>query len=257
MPESATGEVKASRKRGLHGWKAFLAVFVSGTAAAFLVFGIIVGGLRLVFGGLFSGTGDQPQTPGDVPQREPRQSMEVGALDLCGVAETDVMAGKGANPQGDAGGPGDSGESEGADAPGRTVIDSCSWQFTISGHGPAEMEFQYWAYVNDGESEGKAESAEAKYREQLQEVSSQMAAPIGEGTAEYAMSDAEYFIGESQVGGAEYSLVSQVKSAVYVATISESAAPEDPMQSYETSIRAEFSTLDAAIGTEIERRLPD
>ncbi|WP_017592361.1 hypothetical protein [Nocardiopsis potens] len=252
--KAAAGRVR--KKRGIYGWRAFFIVFFSGTAAAFLVMGIIVGSLRLVFSGLFSDGGTAASNPQAVEQRKPRESMEVGALDLCEVADTDVMAGKGGQMV-EGGGVADSGEEEGEESPGRTVMDECRWTFTPSGQGEASLDLWYTAFVNDSEKESKEEAAQGEFEEQLRRVEAGFSGLSGSGTSQNTKAEAEYFFGENPDGGADYVAVGKMKSGVFVATYTKSQKPEDIKREYEQVFREEVRALDIAISTEIERILPD
>jgi len=258
MPtEEKTSARSPKKKRGIYGWRAFFLIFFSGTAVAFLVMGIIVGSLRLIFSGLFPDGGATTSNPQVVEQRKPRETMGIGALDLCDVANTDVMAGKGGRMVDGGGGAVDSGEKDGEDAPGRTVTDECRWIFTPSRQGETSLTLRYEAFVNDPEGRSKEDAARGEFEEQLHQVEGGFANLLGNGATQNTMAEAEYFLGENSGGGADYVVVGKMKSGVFVATFTESQKPEDVKREYERVFRKEVDALDVAISTEIERILPD
>ncbi|MFE9283209.1 hypothetical protein [Nocardiopsis alba] len=72
-------------KRGLHGWKAALAVFGCGTLAAFGVFGVIVGLLSTLVSTVSEGISPSSQEPPISSQSvTPREEFVDDKFDLCG-----------------------------------------------------------------------------------------------------------------------------------------------------------------------------
>ncbi|GAA1080326.1 hypothetical protein [Nocardiopsis metallicus] len=82
--KEANSKRKEPAKKGLHGWKAALAVFGCGTLAAFGVFGVIVGVLSLVLStassGLSAGSDPVPVADQSIKQRE---EFRDDKFDLC------------------------------------------------------------------------------------------------------------------------------------------------------------------------------
>ncbi|MEU2971171.1 hypothetical protein [Nocardiopsis alba] len=88
MSETTTREEtkrEKPAKRGLHGWKAALAVFGCGTLAAFAVFGVIVGLLSMLVNAASTGLTSKPddQTIAGAPPAQPREELDPGGMDLC------------------------------------------------------------------------------------------------------------------------------------------------------------------------------
>lgn len=115
-----------TEKQGLHGWKAFLIVVISGTAAALA----IIGGVVLVAKNVDPSFSENPSGSmegGQAGKWEPAPSMTEGALNLCRTLETSAQAGafRSMGPERI-----DAGESYGdsiSDAGYRSISDKCSW----------------------------------------------------------------------------------------------------------------------------------
>src|SRR5699024_9073128 len=129
----------ARPKKGLHGWKAALAVFGCGTLAAFGVFGVIIGLLGTLLKATSSGIEAKEDVSQSVPEMvgDPQESIDPGDLDMCNrnletasnVQLTRVD--KGDNYE-------DTYESDD-----RIVSDSCSWELTSEFDGTNNWDFTY------------------------------------------------------------------------------------------------------------------
>lgn len=220
--ETAKGVPK---KRGLHGWKAFLVVFVSGTAAAFAVFGVIVGGLKLFVSSVTGGGEGEHPSAGAVPSREPVTSMTPGAINLCVLiddAPPISITGELENrhvPE-ENGADGTSGE--------WTVTDDCSWKFIADEAQNWDLNFWYESVVSADSREARFAAADDRYQEKLEEAKKRFGTIDDEGSEEVRKGEEYFYYGELEPGQQAYTLVRKVKSSVYVVEInrSDSAPPE-------------------------------
>ncbi|MEU2943435.1 hypothetical protein ABZ620_20900 [Nocardiopsis alba] len=204
-----------SAKRGLHGWKAALAVFGCGTLAAFGVFGVIVAVLSFFFGALSSGLNTPSGAVGDPGQAqgEPIEYLEPGELNLC---EQDVQYSHGQSDPGYV--------SENYEDPAlvgefeeRVVSDTCSWDIFPAGSSIVEawdFSYSYEAVVSsvDGES---GEIASRRFEELVSDprVDGDI---LSEGDFSGVSSRSYYYYSKNSEGGYEYRLFGQTRGTVYV-----------------------------------------
>lgn len=197
-------------KKGLHGWKAALAVFGCGTLAAFGVFGVIVGVLSMFINAASSGIQDSGtqnnplQTPG-----EPQASIEPGDLDLCSrnlPSSTQlslVRVGSEENYE------------DVDDGEGRRVTDRCEWEVRAD-YSTTESWSLIYTYeaVISSPGEGRLAAATAEYDEAIAGLGEEFEWIESQGEAEFA--DRSYYVyGETSSGMSGYTLLAQTRSAVY------------------------------------------
>ncbi|MFW5416372.1 hypothetical protein J0910_07090 [Nocardiopsis sp. CNT-189] len=208
---------KEKKKKGLHGWRAFLVVFASGTLAAFLVVGLIVGGLRLFASTITSGLqGEGSSSQGFVEQSaKPQVSVPPGKLDVCGRTlpttdgiDIDRLDGEEDYHDDALGGEGESGE--------RVVRDECDWELT-----PAYTSINKWSFtfsyeaILESSGEDREDRAIRLFDDWKMESQKDFSEIINEGEGGY--SDQSYFIYGEVEGGAEgaMSALVRTRSAVY------------------------------------------
>lgn len=205
-------EKVAARKKGLHGWRAAVAVFGCGSLAAFAVFGVLVAFASMFLNVSSNGLSDPPQNAGPVLGQSaiPRDAIETGAIDLCGgtIPGVDEVQ---ATRIDEGGAYSDPGEGE---AP-RTVTDQCSWNVFASG-GPTNLtlDFSYEAFILDENGDDAAETAESRFTEIKEEVESSQLESVSSGEAGYA--DESYYVhGLTDVGSTSYIMVLRSGGTVY------------------------------------------
>lgn len=205
-------EKVAADKRGLHGWRAAAAVFGCGSLAAFGFFGALLGFVSLFLDVSSNGIDSPPQDPGPILGQSaiPRDSIETGAIDLCGgtipgvdeVQATRIDSGGSYN---------DPGEGE---AP-RTVTDECSWNVFAAG-GPTNltMDFSYEAFISDENGDDAGGLADSRFAEIKSEIESPQMDSMSSGDAVYA-DEAYYVHGLTDVGSTSYAMVLRSGDTVY------------------------------------------
>ncbi|MFE9245260.1 hypothetical protein [Nocardiopsis sp. NPDC006938] len=216
--EEREGQSRRPAKTGLHGWKAGLAVFGCGTLAAFGVFGVIVGALGLFLGGISSGvnaTAAEGNRESVVPEQtiKPKESLDYGALDLCGKT---IPGADGNQVRTDAGGAYvDSGE----EAAPRIVSDRCDWN-VIPASSPNSrwtMKFEYAAFVVSGDGGPASEEADDEFEGRVSDVEDLQLEGKTSGDARVA--DRSHFVhGVADSGATIYVLVGRTGDTVYEMT---------------------------------------
>ncbi|WP_143847039.1 hypothetical protein [Nocardiopsis sp. JB363] len=219
MSDTKTEEEPRSKepaKKGLHGWKAATAVFGCGTLAAFGVFGVIVGVLSMFLNvassGLSSAEGEEQNGQIVVPEQtiKPRDSLDTGALDLCGgtIPQAEVSATRAD--------PGDAYEDPGEGEVPRVVVDHCIWNVIPAGGvgSPWELDFSYAAFVTGDETAESSEEAVQDYEERVSQADSLGLEAGSSGEAGVA-DDSQFFHGLTGVGTTAYVVILRSGDTVY------------------------------------------
>ncbi|MYR33735.1 hypothetical protein GTW20_16065 [Nocardiopsis alba] len=219
MSETTTREETKREKpvkRGLHGWKAALAVFGCGTLAAFGVFGVIVGLLSMLVNAASSGISGSTQSQQTIPDQvgKPRDSLEPGALNICEdyfnfISDVQIDSFISSDHSDDAEA---SGYSEGDE---REVSDECKFTI-IPQFGSTSLwylDFNFTAFVYDPGGE-EYESAEELF---LSEYSSAggLFSEVEEGDGGDWAEEVRSFYGAGEDGTSQYFVIARSGSVVY------------------------------------------
>lgn len=201
-------------KRGLHGWKAALAVFGCGTLAAFGVFGVIVGLLSTLVSTVSEGisSGEGVSVPPTVGSVEPREEFLSDKFDLCAIIGSISSAGLTL----------DSGYPEPVDAGwdgGRASEDDlvrsgeCSGSVNLGSaeYGPLDFEFSYRSIVfHPGEEKDEISQDDLlDWREEFEERGAEV---VASGERDF-LDEGYYFYGDGE-GGSFYHLIARKRSSV-------------------------------------------
>ncbi|WP_156365755.1 hypothetical protein [Nocardiopsis sp. NRRL B-16309] len=212
-------EKVSARKKGLHGWRAAVAVFGCGSLAAFGVFGVLVLVVSTFFNATSSGIEASAETGGGPAEQigEARSSLAAEEMNVCDdnldplttISTTRMDSGEDYVDTETGGEPGIEGAS-------RVVRDNCLWTITPSGGStPWDFEFQYDAII-DVERGGSAEElASTVFEERRAGLSEGVADVETEGSADFGQKSYSVY-GSGEQGQSVYLLVVQAKSAVYV-----------------------------------------
>ncbi|USY21305.1 hypothetical protein NE857_06705 [Nocardiopsis exhalans] len=208
--KEADSKRKEPAKKGLHGWKAALAVFGCGTLAAFSVFGVIVGVLSLFISTASSGIpgADQQERPVEMIG-EPQASIEPGDLDLCSrnlVSASQVQLERT-----------DSGDSysDSVNEDERRIKDSCEW-LMVSDYSGAErwnLTYSYEAVIKTPGGD-RVNVASQEFDAASGELGSDFVRIEDQGEAGFA-ERSNFVYGEIEPGVSGYVLLAQTRSAVY------------------------------------------
>ncbi|MFD7369439.1 hypothetical protein ACFV4I_24565 [Nocardiopsis alba] len=221
MSETTTREEtkrEKPAKRGLHGWKAALAVFGCGTLAAFGVFGVIVGLLSTLVSTVSEGI--SPSARGENPPAEgigsSRSDLAEGQMDVCSdnldplttINVSRLDSGEGYIDTTDP-------EEIGVDGVLRLVKDDCRWDIVPAGRStPWNFLFSYEAIIDveagesrDDLASDRFEALKSEVGSDFENVESEMSSPFGESS--YS------FYGQGGGGESSYAALVQVGSAVY------------------------------------------
>ncbi len=214
---------KEPAKKGLHGWKAALAVFGCGTFAAFGVFGVLVGILSLFVSTVSSGVSSEGSEGAvSTEQRgQPRQELEPGGLEVCGdymalesmsdIAIEEVVSISHSDP---------AEESEYDQQSQRLVSGECS--FTVKPQvGTTALwyfDFEFEAIVYDPAG-GRDQISEEIFQRALEGVSSEFSEMKNQSSPSWADAARSYY-GESPEGVSRYLVVAQTGSVVYTMVFS-------------------------------------
>ncbi|QRN78902.1 MAG: hypothetical protein JK586_10815 [Nocardiopsis sp. BM-2018] len=214
--KEADSKHKVLRKKGLHGWKAALAVFGCGTMAAFLVFGVIAGVASLFFSSVregFSGAASDG-APQVIQTGVPFEQLEPGEMDIC-VQDIQYVYTPGSSSY----------ASENYEDPAldgntedRVISDTCSWEIYPDGDGifdPWFFEYSYEAVVSTPDGRDRVDVASEGYDAHISEIPGRIPELISSGDASYS-ERSYYFYGKDGEGNFLYYLVGQTKSTVYV-----------------------------------------
>ncbi|MEU3016605.1 hypothetical protein ABZ635_04310 [Nocardiopsis sp. NPDC007018] len=215
--EEREDQSRRPAKKGLHGWKAALAVFGCGTLAAFGVFGVIVGVLGLVLSAASGGTsGSVGPVPGADQSVKPREEFLEDKFDLCG-STLRTIPDINLTYEHVAGQYQDSSVEGGAPRDGSLVrADSCGGQVTPMGShlNPWEFEFSYRAIIfsPEGDRDALAEADLADLRAEVEEsdlvISDSGAGSLGD--------ESYYYYGAVDgVPGNSYVILVRQRSATY------------------------------------------
>ncbi|WP_157982367.1 hypothetical protein [Nocardiopsis sp. FIRDI 009] len=203
------------RKKGLHGWRAAVAVFGCGTLAAFGVFGAIVGVLNLLLTTAVSGISSNDEgVPVVVQSAQPREELEPGALDLCSdylvnISDIDIRNTLSVEHSDDAQDPGYGSEDL------RVVSGQCSFDVTPQYGSTSQwvFDFNFNAIIYDP-AQNRDRVAKDMLAQRLDEVESELVSV--KSRADHEWSDGSHSIyGESASGVSKYIVVSRTRSAVY------------------------------------------
>ncbi|MDA2809448.1 hypothetical protein O4J56_02250 [Nocardiopsis sp. RSe5-2] len=253
MAEKATASRAA--KKGLHGWKAFLVVFVSGTLAAFLVMGVIVGTLRLFVSTVTGGGEEEPPSAGGgaVTQQtgEPMPSMPPGKLDICSRTLPSISAVGLERLDGDEDFHDDAFDGGGSE---RIVRDECEWKLTpeYASTDRWDLTFSYEAILASGNGESREERADALYNDWRSGASAEVGEVLEEGDED--ISDSAYVVyGEGEGDSTAFVLVGRVRSAVYQMSLKAPTGGEGevPRGAFENETEKLVERLDVAFGLRI------
>lgn len=205
-------------KKGLHGWKAALAVFGCGTLAAFGTFGALVGVLSLLINAASSGIASsetQVNQPG-AGIGAPRSELEMGQMDVC-TENLGKLSSITIDRQDSGGSHVDTTDSSQINIDGvlRIVSDECLWEISPEGNStPWDFRFSYEAIIDAEAGEDRDDIASVRFNElrsslpgTVENVESERESPFGDPS--YSV----YGTGES--GQSVYVALIQTRSAVY------------------------------------------
>lgn len=252
MAEKAAASRPA--KKGLHGWKAFLVVFISGTLAAFLVMGVIVGTLRL-FVSTVTGEGEaEPPSAGGGAVSEqtgkPHATLPPGKLDVCkrNIRSVPGLSVVRIDDDGDY----HDDALNGAEGE-RVVRDNCDWEMLpeYASAQPWKFNFRYEAVlaVEEGELQDRASR---RFDSWLEESKGQFEEIEEEGQA--GISDRGYVL-YGDKGEGVWSMVAlvQVRSATYQVTMDGVADQEGgiPRKAFDNELRKITDYLKITFGSQV------
>ncbi|MCY9787741.1 hypothetical protein KIK06_28070 [Nocardiopsis sp. EMB25] len=206
------------RKKGLHGWRAAVAVFGCGTVAAFGVFGALVGVASLFLSGVANGVGGNDNQPRVAMTGEPIAELDPGALDLCaqdvqyayGQPDSNYSSGNYEDP------------ALGGNVEDRTVRDECEWEIYPQGSVPGQIEpwrfsYTYEAVISTSDGIGPDEVASNRFDELVSDLSQRDYEILESGEANLS-ERSYYYYSVAPSGGYAYYLVGQTRSTVYAMT---------------------------------------
>ncbi|MBB6173419.1 hypothetical protein HNR23_003479 [Nocardiopsis mwathae] len=261
MPER--DEAPRKKKVGLHGWRAFLVVFASGTLAAFLVVGIIVGILQAFVSSVSSAVGGEatPEVPRDQQTGRPQAALEPGKLDICtrtlprtrGVNINRVDPAENYNDPALQGR--DSEETE------RTVRDECDWTLTpdYSSAQPWDFHFSYEAIIDAAPGEDRDEVASGIFDDRKKELESFFSPVKSDGGGPLTDADrSQVLYGDSSGSEQEttYVVLAQTRSAVYeIRLVGEPGLDNEPVP--EQAYRHEVEKLVSRLSIEFGLLIPE
>ncbi|SKA32979.1 hypothetical protein SAMN02745673_04114 [Marinactinospora thermotolerans DSM 45154] len=177
MSEAAGAE---KRRRGVSGWKAFFLVVSSGTAAAFLVVGVIFGALRL-FSSAINVNPQERDFAAAAPTRGVVSSLAPGGFDLCDSLGN-IQAFSAAMPQRV-----DSGERysdtalENPEEEARVIENECSWVLNIGGLEQSLFTLSYRSIAAVPSGESATEKASLEFERERSEVGEGFLSVVSEG----------------------------------------------------------------------------
>ncbi|MEU3232638.1 hypothetical protein [Nocardiopsis alba] len=245
MSETTTREEtkrEKPAKRGLHGWKAALAVFGCGTLAAFGVFGVVVSLLGTLVTTVSSGLNPREASDGSAPEAvaptlEAREEFLEDKFDLCSITLPSI-SGSGLSVEdsppvpvdssNDGGPPAEndlvrSGECEGFIQPAAGIPSTRPWEFR----------FSYSAIIF-----APGDNREELAGESFEEWSAMLEAPGFEmeeaGNLDF-LEESYYVYGSSGGEGKEYAFVSRKRSAVLMLELSSGDGTSIPQ--FESEVR--------------------
>lgn len=199
------------RKQGVSGWRAFLMMFGCGTMAAFLVVGVVVGGVRM----LFLPSDEEKASPQNKASREPVTDMTPGAIDACELIEDyppislthkigEESSPDEKNPKGNK----------------WTVSDKCKWEFSGKDGHNWILAFSYKSIINYGRKKERYNLAEEYFNKKSNDELDNFEEVTLEGrSSDNFGKDHEIFGVEKDLQ--KYVLINKIKSSVYVLHISQ------------------------------------
>lgn len=206
-------------KKGLHGWKAALAVFGCGTLAAFGVFGVIVGVLSMFINAASSGISSTEEPSVNSPAEQigaARSDLGEGELDVCTdnltpLSSINVSRQDNGENYLDTNDP----EKIHLSDVQRLVKDKCHWEIIPQGNSsPWDFYFSYEAVIDAGGGVSREEIASSIFGEMsegigsnLNQVESEVESPFGD--------DSRSIYGSGEQGESVYVALVKVRSAVY------------------------------------------
>ncbi|MDA2803226.1 hypothetical protein [Nocardiopsis suaedae] len=250
MAEKAAASRPA--KKGLHGWKAFLVVFVSGTLAAFLVMGVIVGTLRLFVSTVTGGEEEEPPSAGggavSDQTGEPIDELEAGELDLCAksIPTISSLSVERTDNDDDFEDTAESGE-EGN----RVVSDDCQWVLNpdFDSIERWDFSFSYNAIINASGEESPEDSASSDLQQRRGELEAGIQDVEVAEAGDY--SDESYYVyGSPGDGETAYRVLVRTRGAVYEIQLTAKNGGEDlvPRQAFEHEVDKVVNRLDIDLG---------
>ncbi|RKS10783.1 hypothetical protein DFP74_6565 [Nocardiopsis sp. Huas11] len=244
-------EEVATKKKGLHGWRAAVAVFGCGSLAAFGVFGVVVGLLGTFLSTLADGV-DADSPPAELAQTssQPREEFREDIFDFCDII-TDISAVSIALTS-EVGRPEDT-SVDGGDPKDDDLVrsDQCAgiMRPASSSAEPWDFEFSYRAiiYSTDDDREEISASDLEDWRAEVQ-TSGMSVAEDGE----ISMADeAYYYYGEPASGpGTRYVVVARKRSAVFTIELN---SPNDISP---TVFEGEVLKMDARLDNDFGQFIP-
>jgi hypothetical protein len=244
----------SNAKPGVHGWRAGLWMLGCGTAAALLVVGLIVGGLRMVL----PGGGDGGGQGAAVPSRSPRASTEPGVLDVCGIAiESSGMLSSPVRQDEDAPPLDTATASPSADP--RVVTDECAWRIVGADGGNQTLTFEYEAVMSDSATADKDEIASQDFVAAQREAEADFSTIIDDSLVQGITIDDAYTLfgepnGEPDIW--RYTLVGRVKSSVFTISV-EGPQEEEVSERVQTRFFGPVRDVLPYIESDLERIVPD
>lgn len=205
-------------KRGLHGWKAALAVFGCGTLAAFGVFGVVVGLLSTLVSTVSEGISPsaQRENPPAEGIGDARSDLAEGQMDVCSdnLNHLTTINVRRLDSGGDYLDTTDPEEIE-MDSVLRLVKDDCRWEIFPAGRAtPWSFIFSYEAIIDVEAGESRDEIASDRFEVLKSEIGSDFGSVESEVDSPFG--DSSYSIYGQGVGGeSSYVALVQARSAVY------------------------------------------
>ncbi|WP_152447984.1 hypothetical protein [Nocardiopsis alkaliphila] len=231
-------------KKGLHGWKAALAVFGCGTLAAFGVFGVVLALLGTLVSSISQGVAPEKENsvPPVVDSVEPREEFLEDKFDLCAIIDSISAAGLNLEPGYPE--PLDKGFEGGSPSQGDLVRSGeCSGKVLLGSaqYDPLDFYFSYRSIVfhpMDGKDDVSREDLELwKSEFEQTEINISQSGPSG------FMDEAYYFYGIPGGGsGSFYHLVSRKRSSVISMHLS--SPQEVPISAYQGAVNKFERRLD-------------
>lgn len=198
-------------KEGISGWRAATVVFGCGVAAALLVFGTVVGGMRVIYGAF-----SNPETPEDssAMKPKPRASLEVDKLALCEFIQSKSILGANRNYREDSGG--NYKDKETGDK-GRVVSDECHWEVSSPKGGKWKFGFTFNAFASSTAEKSMTELANDDYDRSVKEVGEMGVNEKGGEVGKLSFGKSEGFYAYSPIkeGFSQFSLLVKAGSAIY------------------------------------------
>lgn len=202
-------------KKGLHGWKAAVAVFGCGSLAAFGVFGVIVGALSMLISTASSGFAapEEEAIIGAQPA-QPREELDPGGMNLCDdylahVSDITIEDALGSAHSDEAMEP-----SYDADA-GRVVSGEC--HFRVDPHYGTtslwDFEFRFDAVIYDPGMD-RDQVASDEFETKVAGASDEFQSLENEESHDWS-EKAQSFYGADEYGTSQYLVIAQTRSATY------------------------------------------